>query len=210
MELVVEQADIVGVLGLWRPPLEDDPLTRDAAAKTMTALRGTVGHWRGVDLMLRRARETGFEGQIPVTQHLYFYFGVARNVDRLIAAASRTICLTNRGMVVERLRARNPGASIDWIPVGATTPGRVHLTAPDFIGTTEVALPQDLTGCLCLVGTGVWAEGYCTTIKRRGGVAVDLGSGFDLLDGRLSRPTHRMVPAHVVEELLPEGASIEE
>ncbi len=48
-----------------------------------------------------------------------------------------------------------------------------------------------MRGCFCLVGAGFWAEIYCTWIKQRGGVAIDIGSGFDLLDGTAPRPVHR-------------------
>ena len=62
---------------------------------------------------------------------------------------------------------------------------------PDFLLDVEDRLPADMQGCLCLVGAGVWSEIYCTWVKRRGGVGVDIGSGFDLLAGKVTRPFHR-------------------
>jgi hypothetical protein len=41
-----------------------------------------------------------------------------------------------------------------------------------------------MAGTLCLVGAGMWAELYWTWIRRRGGVAVDIGSGMVLLAGQ--------------------------
>jgi hypothetical protein len=64
---------------------------------------------------------------------------------------------------------------------------------PHFLSDVASALPHDLHGCLCLVGAGPWAEIYCAWIKQRGGVAVDIGSGFDLLDGTITRPIHRVL-----------------
>lgn len=48
-----------------------------------------------------------------------------------------------------------------------------------------------MRGALCLVGAGFWSEIYCAWIKQRGGVAVDIGSGFNLLDGGAPRPIHK-------------------
>ena len=67
------------------------------------------------------------------------------------------------------------------------------LAAPEFLHDVENQLPEDLQGCLCLVGAGIWSEIYCTWIRQRGGVGVDIGSGFDLLAGKVTRPVHRGV-----------------
>jgi hypothetical protein len=62
--------------------------------------------------------------------------------------------------------------------------------SPDFLAEVASQLPQDLRGWCCLIGAGPWAEIYCSWAKQRGGVAVDIGSGFDLLAGTPSRPAH--------------------
>jgi hypothetical protein len=59
-----------------------------------------------------------------------------------------------------------------------------------FLGSTFRQIPRNMAGTLCLVGAEVWAELYCTWIRRRGGVAVDIGSGMDLLAGQCTRPVH--------------------
>jgi hypothetical protein len=51
------------------------------------------------------------------------------------------------------------------------------------------------------VGAGPWAKIYCGWIKRRGGVAVDLGSGFDLLEGKLTRSIHKELPQELLSRL---------
>ena len=50
-----------------------------------------------------------------------------------------------------------------------------------------------LGGTLTLIGAGPWAEIYCDEVKKRGGVAIDIGSGFDILSGHFSRPVHGKV-----------------
>jgi hypothetical protein len=53
MMAAVAQADIVGVVGLWRPRAVDaEAFMADVKRK----LRGYSGHWRGIDYMLRLAR----------------------------------------------------------------------------------------------------------------------------------------------------------
>ena len=43
-------------------------------------------------------------------------------------------------------------------------------------------------GALFLVGAGPCGKVYCDVIKRRGGIAIDIGSVFDVWAGRLTRP----------------------
>lgn len=55
----------------------------------------------------------------------------------------------------------------------------------DFLcASIEVPFP----GALFLVGAGPCGKVYCDVIKRRGGIAIDIGSVFDLWAGRLTRP----------------------
>lgn len=44
------------------------------------------------------------------------------------------------------------------------------------------------TGAVFLVGAGPCGKVYCDVIKRRGGIAIDIGSVFDVWAGRLTRP----------------------
>lgn len=88
-----------------------------------------------------------------------------------------------------------PESEFEHVAVGKSRdPGHPDAAiAPEFLLEVENALSRDLRGCLCLVGAGVWAEIYCTWIKRNGGVGVDIGSGFDLLAGKATRPIHQSV-----------------
>lgn len=46
---------------------------------------------------------------------------------------------------------------------------------------------KDYTGVLCVVGAGMVGKNYCTMFKRQGGIAVDLGSVFDFMYGKVTR-----------------------
>jgi hypothetical protein len=180
------QADIVGVLGIWRsqPTLDIEKLIEDLK----TILRGVPGQWRGMDYMLRIARAGALRHRVVTSAHLYF--GLLRHLSEIFAHARRILLITDRARAVVALRQQYPDHCIQHIAVGtlaevqSSTDGR-----PSFPSSrTAAQLPQDLRGCCCLVGAGVWAEIYCTWIKQRGGVGLDMGSGFDLLAGEVSPP----------------------
>jgi len=65
----------------------------------------------------------------------------------------------------------------------------------------EAQLPEDMSGCLYLIGAGVWTEFHCTLAKQRGGVAIDVGSDFDLLAGVSSRPVHERISGSLINNL---------
>jgi hypothetical protein len=51
-------------------------------------------------------------------------------------------------------------------------------------------LESDLTGELFLVGAGPLGKAYCQKIKKRGGVAIDVGAVFDSWINFHTRPEH--------------------
>lgn len=114
------------------------------------------------------------------------------HLDRIFAAAKSVLLITSYAAASELLKDRFPQKAIETILIGQPRDEQTPLQdAPRFLQSVAEALPDDLSGWCCLVGAGIWAEIYCTWIKQRGGVAVDIGSGFDLLCGETSRPVHR-------------------
>lgn len=185
-------ADIVGVLGVWQPNDQDGDVEAAVAAFARD-LRGVGGQWRGRRAMLRLAEAGAFRKRLAASA--YLYLGVNAHLATLMAATDRVLCVTDRSEAVAKLSAAFPDHAVTHCPVGRRSRGLAHLAplpdAPHFMERVRRALPDRLDGVLCLVGAGPWAEIYCTWIKRRGGVAIDLGSGFDLLAGAASRPMHR-------------------
>ena len=55
----------------------------------------------------------------------------------------------------------------------------------DFL-CSSISVP--FTGAVFLVGAGPCGKVYCDVIKRKGGIAIDIGSVFDAWAGRLTRP----------------------
>jgi hypothetical protein len=54
-------------------------------------------------------------------------------------------------------------------------------------------LKTDLRGTLVLVGAGLFGKIYCHVAKQSGAVAIDIGSAFDILAGKSTRPVHSTV-----------------
>lgn len=189
------QADMVGVMGPWRFRHMSTTERVDRTLKRFLSdgdLRGQVGQFKGVHAIMQLALQGILKGKVLASAH--FYFSVLLHMDQLFNSAKKVIVVTNNKNALDILRERYPSRLLTMIPVGispqkADSPS----TKPDFLQKVRSALPENLRGCFCLVGAGIWAEFYCSWIKQRGGVAVDFGSGFDLLTGRMTRPVHRTV-----------------
>jgi len=195
----IQQADIVGVRGFWwgtpaTPPAQHQPPPFNRhqwQLRLASDPRGTAGILRGNDAMLKLARARQLDGKLIASAH--FYFGIAAHIKPLLDAAGKVILITNQSNAAKAIRHYRKNKLTKIIRVGngnqkeANRPPR----RPSFLQRIHNRLPNDLTGTLCLVGAGPWSEIYCSFIKQRGGVGVDLGSGFDLLEGRTTRPIHR-------------------
>lgn len=191
MAAAVAAADAVGVVGMWRAqPVAEDVFAEDLATQVYKDIRGRSGHWRSIRRMLAMAEGGELGGKFICSAHNYLH--LVGKVSSLVNAAEGTLCLTNRPGAVAKLQARFPACRIDRIELNAEKRPVTDLPdAPAFLQEVEARLPADLSGKLVLIGAGIWAETYCSWAKARGAVAVDLGSGFDLLDGRASRKMHR-------------------
>jgi len=183
----IQQADIVGVLGLWQRPnyfLQ----TPDSAIKWLRKnVRGISGQIRGIDYLQHMARKNLLNGKIIASAHLYF--SLIENLKELVVIPNQIYCLTNREESSQRIRALCPDTHVHNIIVGHSELEK-NGNKPEFLNSTMNMLPVDMSGSLSLIGAGPYAEFYCNWIKQRGGVALDLGSGFDLLAGHYTRPIH--------------------
>ena len=192
--LAVRQADIVGVVGLGTRERSDLIPRRERILHRLSHdIRGAVGGWRSIDLMVRFAEEGLLSGK--TIAHAKLYFSILENLDKLMSNAPKVICINDNIEVFHALGNKYPDTEFQHIVTGQTGYASRDdaLVTPEFLHDVENQLPGDLQGCLCLVGAGIWAEIYCTWIRQRGGVGVDIGSGFDLLAGKVTRPVHRGV-----------------
>jgi hypothetical protein len=181
-------SDIAGVLGLWRPRhlgLEDfiGRFRRDH--------RGFGGYWRGVQHMVRLAHESVFENKVVGSAHLYL--AMVKHIQDLVRDAGTVFLLNDHADTGELFRRHFRAVDFEVLRFGTIDRlrQRMHRSEPEFLWSMRRMLPSEMTGTLTLVGAGPWAEIYCHWIKERGGVAVDVGSGLDLLRGQVTRGIHK-------------------
>jgi len=180
----LREADVVGVIGLWR---YRRPEVEEVVRLFAEDPRGTSGHWRAMEYMLRLADEGLFRNRTVASAHLYF--SLVENLHRLVGCTDTVFVISNRKRVTEKLSREYPGVHFEPLLIGAPTTGPLP-DEPGFLLSVHERLPAEMSRSLSLVGAGPWAEIYCAWIKQRGGVAVDIGSGLDLLDGEATRPIH--------------------
>lgn len=188
-------ADIIGVIGLWRP---NKPMPDAVAKNFLQDYRGISGTWRAVDYMLALAKKDFFKNKILASAHLYF--SVLRNLSDILTCTKKLYLLTDRKNITDKFSIKYPSLKLEYLPVGMQTDPPIN-EKPNFLYSVYSMLPDNMKGTLSLIGAGPWAEIYCTWIKQKGGVAVDIGSGFDLMDGQITRPIHRSMGVKVASEL---------
>jgi hypothetical protein len=186
MRSAIAQADMIGAVGIGRgSALSTEEKAAEFARRIPESLRGFAGHWQAMDLLLQAASRNDLKGKVLAPAHLYF--SVIERLDDITAKCNKVMIISDRESVFIKFRLRYPEVTASFLQVGVNTlPSNEH-----FLDRVSRELPNNLEGTLCLVGAGIWSEIYCSWIKQRGGVAVDLGSGMDLLDGCTSRPAHK-------------------
>lgn len=184
-------ADIIGFRAFH--PVQD---TSEIQAIRRTIDRGDV---RGALGIIRASQfaKSAVEScvfQNAVITSAWVYLGLLEHLDRLLENASSVIIITGRpeleAVFVEKLKKRLTAFLAVPIEMTAQTlPDRPFHYPKRFEEIIE-ALQTDLRGSLVLVGAGIFGKIYCATAKRSGAVALDLGSGFDILAGKFTRPIH--------------------
>ena len=194
MMYAVTQADVVGVAGTWHAvphdPREYIPTFWDKPMR--------IGAFRAMDFMLHLMSRGVLRDKIVAPAHLYF--SVLRHLDMLLESVETVFVLSSRHGVTEKLRCKYGGVKFIHVDADAGKSAGSETDSLDFLMSVHSGLPSDMEGTLSLVGSGIWAEIYCTWIKNRGGVAIDVGSGLDLLDGELTRPVHRRLGENKMRE----------
>jgi len=186
-------ADVVGVRGIYYMGMPDyvSQVTPLAWAMKLNQRPRRVGVLRSEAEMLKMARLGYLQGKVIASANLYL--AIINNLELLLDKAYGSVILvTDQFNSVRLLQAKFPDVQFRVIPLPLTRLKWLRSPRmPVFVGLFEKFLGHHLEGSLVLVGAGPWAEFYCSIAKQRGAVAVDIGSGFDLLSGRNTRPFHR-------------------
>lgn len=184
MMTAVNEADIIGVLGLWRP----GKLTSEKFVTNINnKVRGKWGQWTGLDYINKLIELDIFRGKIITSAHLYF--SIIQNLKIIFKYVKKVYLITNQDLVLNKLSSKFKNNQFVLIDE-PESPRPLTNISPKFLNKIISKLPQDMSKTLTLIGAGPWSEFYCTWIKRRGGVAIDIGSGFDLILKKNARPIH--------------------
>jgi len=127
----------------------------------------------------------------------WIHLDLIDHLDSLLECAPRVFVVTGRpeleGKFLDRLGPRLGGFMS--VPVQGYVP---RSRTDSHFGLFESFLArlqqEDLAGALVLVGAGLFGKVYCQAAKRKGAIAIDMGSAFDLLAGVATRPVHRPIP----------------
>ncbi len=185
MSQSLDSADVVGLLGLWRPnKFTVDQLLENKKLR----LRGIIGQWRGVGYFLKSAENGSLKNKTVVSAHCYF--SIIRGINTLVSNAEKVLLISNQKLALSELKKSNPKTEFNLLHL-TSSDRPLKSNQPDFLLETYLRLPEDLTGVLVLIGAGPWAEIYCHWVKQKRGVAVDIGSGIDLISGVMTRPVHK-------------------
>lgn len=203
-------ADVVGVRGIYYMGIPDYKYSNpiDWAMRLRDKPR-LVGVLRAESEMLALALKGSLEGKCIASANLYL--SVVNHLDLLLNAVSGVVVLVTDQLEAVRWFGLNfPFVKIELIRLPLLSAEKyLQGRLPAFFRAFDQALARDLSGSLVLVGAGPWAEMYCTIAKQRGAVAIDIGSGFDLLSGRKTRPFHQRLKSSSDSKFLFDLAELE-
>jgi GT-D fold-like domain len=114
----------------------------------------------------------------------------------IMSVPSSVIVITGRPELKDHFRHRlgERLRSFIEVPDEEATPGLpADLHYREAFPQVIDALRDDLRGTLVLVGAGLFGKIYCNVAKQSGAVGIDLGSAFDVLAGKKTRPIHSLL-----------------
>jgi hypothetical protein len=155
-------------------------------------LRGALGMIEALQYGDRAVKNAEFCNTVLTSA--WVHLGLLEHLDVLLDNAPRVVVITGRHeletLFSEMLKSRLAA----FLPVPVQANNQSSLERPSHYPTRYkeiiTALRTDLRGTLVLIGAGVFGKKYCATAKQNGAVALDLGSAFDLLADKITRPVH--------------------
>lgn len=143
---------------------------------------------------VERLLETGRLSDAILTS-AWVYIPLIPALPEIIGACEKLIVITGRDGLRSDFLSRFGTKEIDFVSIPLEGSRRSGRNSPrHYPGVYEQVLKEldaDLAGTLVLVGAGLFGKVYCHAAKQHGAVAIDLGSGFDLLAGIRTRPIHK-------------------
>ena len=188
---LLASADIIG-LRAFGPIPTDVQIRKISQAIDRKNLRGALGMIEALQYGDRALKNGAFRSTVLTSA--WVHLGLLEHLDVLLDNAPRVVVITGRHeletLFSEKLKNRL--AAFLPIPVQASdqsSPER-PFHYPTRYNEIIAALRTDLRGTLVLAGAGIFGKKYCATARQNGAVALDLGSAFDILADKITRPVH--------------------
>ncbi|MGH6868980.1 MAG: hypothetical protein ACREDA_08965, partial [Methylocella sp.] len=184
-------ADIIG-LRAFGPNPSDVQIRKISRAIDRKNFRGALGMIEALQYGDRAVNNGEFRNTVLTSA--WVHLGLLEHLDVLLDNARHVVVITGRHeletLFSEKLKNRL--AAFLPVPVQASdqsSPARPFHYPTRYNEIIE-ALRTDLRGTLVLAGAGIFGKKYCAIARQNGAVALDLGSAFDLLADKITRPVH--------------------
>jgi hypothetical protein len=124
----------------------------------------------------------------------WVHLGLLEHLDVLLDKAPRVVVITGRHGLETLFSEKLKNRLMAFLPIPVqasdqSSPERLF-HYPTRYKEIIAALRTDLRGTLVLAGAGIFGKNYCATARQNGAVALDLGSAFDILEDKITRPVH--------------------
>jgi hypothetical protein len=192
MENSVRNADVLGVREFPFYNDEDTELKTAQSALLEGDLRGSLGILRARHAFTRLLLDGRLVNTIVTSA--WVHLALLNHLDKMAEAANKILVISGRTSLSAAFARRYDSKPMQFlsVPLEATADPDVE-RSHHFPETHELILSSmhgGLAGTLVLVGAGIFGKAYCQAAKSAGGVALDLGSAFDVLAGIKTRWSH--------------------
>jgi hypothetical protein len=151
-----------------------------------------LGILYGREFLQSGLSENYLQGKIITDAWVHLY--MLPFFDRILNLSDSIIVITGRSELEKDFSTRLGSRLREFISVpvqGFQPPSPAHSHFYEAFPKVRERLQQDLRGTLVLVGAGLFGKIYCHTARMNGGVALDIGSAFDILAGLMTRQVHK-------------------
>lgn len=187
----IVNADVVGFRSLNRGYLRSPE--SDVIRSTLDlSTRGALGQLAAREFLEREIRLGSLQKSIITSA--WIHLGLMPYISEIADAAPGIVIVSGVSELGDVFRRRFGARLREFVhvpPEGVRPENESESHYHRDLPQVTQHLEQTARGCLVLVGAGLFGKIYCDAAKKGGGVAIDMGSAFDLMAGRATRPIHR-------------------
>jgi amino acid adenylation domain-containing protein len=186
----VSNATLLGVRAVWSElPPESELIRRTLKNGDIRGALGLLNARLFAERLIR-----GIKSRPAGITFAHCYLALVDDLHRMLDDVPKILIISGRDSLRNAFQNRLRNRLVDFITIplegkgNPKEPMKSHYY--EHFPRILDQLSTSLSGTLVLVGAGIFGKIYCEAVRSAGGVAVDLGSGFDLLAGVSSRPIH--------------------